>query len=369
MFRSPIYSIHARLGAVFADYEGWEMPSHYGDFRGEHLKVRSGVGIADVGHRAQIRMTGEDRKVFLNRMVTNDVYVLEEGMGAYAAMLTHNGKMIFDMNVYCFQDSLLVDVEPQNREKAYQNLDKYIIADDVHMEDVTEQLGTICVQGPQSTELISAVLNMQLPDLGENHYAAAEFGDWELTIARTIYTGEIGYHIFAPVDSLEPLWNALCKDGHSDATPVGLEALDALRIEAGIPKYGPDMDENIMPPEAGLEERAINYEKQLTSPDGSGCYVGQETIAMIKYRGRVNKHIVGLEIECDLPPVKGEQLFKDDKQVGVITSAIFSPLLEKTVALGYVHRKYTDPGNELLISIDGTEKRAQVVALPFYSRS
>lgn len=180
-----------------------------------------------------------------------------------------------------------------------------------------------------------------------------------LLIARTNRTGELGYDLYVPIGHTSALWAALIeRGGPFGVRPVGLDALDVLRVEVGIPRYGAEMDDRIIPVEAGITERAVSFTK--------GCYIGQETVAMITYRGRPNKLLVGLRIEGETVPADREKILKDEQEVGWITSGVRSLSLGGIIALGYVKRNYTEPGSHLTVAAGGQPVAAEVVALPFY---
>lgn len=360
MKHSPLYDIHRPLHSTFGEVAGWEMPDHYGDPMAEHNAVRTGVGLIDLSHRGVLRITGPDRVTFLHNLVTNDIRSLSPGMGCYATILNPKGRIVADMRVYVLRDSLLLDTEPELPEKLYTTLDRYLIADDVVLENVTERVGSLGTYGPHSSTFVRTLFGIELPE-EEHHFILRDFGGGTLLIARNEMTGEVGYDLFAPMEVLVGLWETLCEKGRSmGIRPVGLHALNTLRIETGIPRYGVDMDEEIIALEARLEQRAISFTK--------GCYIGQEVVARATYRGHVNRLLSGLQVEGETVPSRGDKVFDDDREVGYITSAILSPTFNRPIALAYLRREVGDPGSRLSITVEGTAIPAEVVALPFYKR-
>jgi folate-binding protein YgfZ len=291
-------------------------------------------------------------------MVTNDVKGLKPGQGCYAAITNAKAKMLSDCRIYALADSLLLDLEPEAVQKIKQHLDRYIIASDVTIEDLTERFGLLSLYGPQSPEHFKKALG--LTALPETEYACLEapFQSKGLIVARNEITGEMGYDIFIPVEILPPVFQTLISTG---AKLVGQEALKILRIEAGIPQYGVDMDESHFPMEAGLTEQAISFTK--------GCYIGQETIARADTQGRMNRYLMGLEMEGPAIPQKGLAILKDGRTIGSITSAVRSPGLSKIIALGYLYREFAKPGTGVSVAVEGGSQTATVVALPFYKRA
>jgi glycine cleavage system T protein len=361
MKHSPLYDIHRTLHATFVEVAGWEIPDHYGDPIAEHNAVRTGVGLIDLSHRGVLRITGPDRVTFLHNLVTNDIRSLSPGTGCYAAILTPKGRIIADMRVYVLQDALLLDTEPELPEKLSTTLDRYLIADDAVLENVTGQIGALGVYGPHSSTFVGALFGIELLEK-EHHVVLCDFRGATLLIVRNEITGEVGYDLSAPVETLPGLWETLYERGGAmNIRPVGHHALNTLRIEAGIPRYGVDMGEEVIALEARLEQRAVSFTK--------GCYIGQEVVARATYRGHVNRLLSGLQVEGETVPSKGDKVFADDREVGHITSAILSPTCNRPVALAYLRREVSDPGSRLSITVEGTAIPAEVVTLPFYKSS
>jgi len=357
MKTSPLHNIHTALRANFADYAGWEMPLSYGNPVAEHLSVRSGVGILDLSHRGKIKATGRDRVKFLHNLVSNEVNDLKPGEGNYSALLNSRGRLLADFRLYMMEDYVLLDVDAENSPKLVKELTRYIIVNQVKLEDVSDSLGLVSVQGPKSSELLGLILGERMPDLAEYHHVRRGFDGFELTVVKTGYTGEIGYDIFTPVEGTLPLWNALFEKGKGyGPTPVGLAGLDSLRIETGLPRYGVDMDENYIASEAGLE-KAISYSK--------GCFVGQEVVGRVKFRGHVNRLLVGMQVDGDAAPAKGAKIYDGDQEIGHVTSSLLSPSLKRPLAMGYVRREFIEPGSKVSVEIDGGRVSAEVVELPF----
>lgn len=352
-------NIHKSHGARFVEYAGWDIPADYGDAVEEHLSVRKNAGLIDLSYKGKLMMTGQACVKFLQGLVTNDVANLGEGKGTYAAILEVKGKILADMEIYSQQEGFLICVEPENRDKTFQLLNKYKIGSAVTIDDVTESIGLLSVHGPKVLQILSQALYLTIPPLTENSFCRGEFeGRW-LIIARTGSTGEEGYHLFHPVEGLPALWEVLWKAGEDcELAPFGLEALESLRIEAGIPRYGRDFDETVLPQEASIEKRAVSWTK--------GCYVGQEPVSRVYHRGRVNKRLVGLLLSGEEVPRKGDALStKDQSEAGHITSSVFSPSLKRVIALGYVKKDYWEPGTALSALVNGAHQDAVVVELPF----
>jgi len=352
--------IHKSLGANFIDQAGWSAPLSYGDELSEYKAVRENVGIIDLSSRGKLRLSGKDHLKFLQGMLSNDVMKLEEAKGMYATVLTVKGRMISDMRVYRERESVLLDLEPGLNEKLSQLLTKFRLSYKADIDDITESTGLLSIQGPQSGKLLELLLEEKIPQMEEYNFTQKEFAGHDLTIIKVNRTGEEGYDIYLDNDGLEVIWGTLMKKGEKlNIKPFAYNALNTLRIEAGIPLYGADMDENNIPIEAGLWN-ALDFEK--------GCYIGQEVVARIKWRGHVNWHLTGFQSEGELAPQIGGEIFSGERKIGRITSSTFSPGLNKPLSLGYIRREYKDAGTKVVIKAsDSRELQAEVSDLPFYN--
>ena len=466
MARLTLHEFHHGLNASFADLNGVEVVSHYGDPLAEHTALRNTAVVLDLSFRGRLCVTGSDRLRFLNGQVTNDVKSLSPGEGCYAALVTAKGKMQSDLNIYCLTDELLLDFEPGLGQAVAQLLEKYIIADDVQVVDAAPHYGLLSVQGPKAeavvcalglfgglfslapreeistqpkptpnpsggaerapatltasssppgrgqgwveAETICAKLSKPLQfvkttdaTLGEiylmnhprvrwAHLVASPARSDLLPLPATQERGEgrgegqlhhspsspqpsppsaggagestrvAGFDLFVPTNSLGAVADKLIAAVKAaGGRACGWQALETARIEAGIPRFGADMDETNIPLEAGLDNRAISFTK--------GCYIGQEVIARIRTYGQVAKALRGLRLANDLEtlPAKGDKLFHAGKEVGYITSAVASPTFKANIALGYVRREHNQIGTELTLRLADGESHVKIVALPF----
>jgi folate-binding protein YgfZ len=385
----PLREFHQNLGAQFTIVNGAEAVAHYGDATAEHTALRETAGVLDLSFRSRLCLTGADRVRFLHGQVTNDVKKLRAGEGCYAALVTAKGKMESDLNIFCLSDELLLDFEPGLTRKISQRLEKYIVADDVQVVDVAPHYGLLGVQGPKAEAVVRGLaLFAEIPNarltlakiseasLGEiylmNHQrltgsagilpaSASDAPDAKApSPLRSVGALHNGFDLFIPSAALAGFAGKLVAAAKSiGGRACGWTAFETARIEAGIPRFGADMDETNLPIESGIETRAISYTK--------GCYVGQEVINRIHSIGHVNRELRGLRLADDLEalPVKGEKLFKDGKEVGYITSAVASPTLDANIALGYVRREVNAAGTELILGSGTAQNRAKIVGLPF----
>lgn len=327
----------------------------------EYTSLRETAGVLDLSSRGRICLTGADRVRFLHGQVTNDVKKLRAGEGCYAALVTAKGKMESDLNIFCLQDELLLDFEPGLTEKISQRLEKHVVADDVQIVDVAPLYGLLSVQGPKADVVISSVsLFSELPGKEFQSKKISDAALGEVYLMNHPRLGLAGFDLFVPTGSLDAATEKLIAAARRvGGCACGLDSFEAARIEAGIPRFGADMDETNIPIECGIESHAISYNK--------GCYIGQEVINRIHTMGHVNRELRGLRLADDLKtlPAKGEKLFRDGKEVGYVTSAIKSPALNANIALGYARREANEIGTDLVLRTNTGESRAKIVPLPF----
>jgi folate-binding protein YgfZ len=299
------------------------------------------VALADLSHRARWIVNGADAVRFIHGQCTNDVNGLKVGEGCYACFLTPKGKVRGDALIYRLREDLGIELDSAHAESLRQSLEKFIIADDVQIEDVTQAIRQGLVLGPNAAEFLrqhfpGAVLPATL------YECAFQPGEWsgDVGICRTYRADAPGYELFAAAADFDRIWS-----NWTQAAPSILDAetLEVLRIEAGIPKFGVDMDENTIPIEAGLESLAISYTK--------GCYIGQEVISRIHSLGHVNRHLAKLRLAAATPlPQHGDKIQVDGRDIGQVTSAVYSPRYGSGLALGYVRREHATAGTKVSIN-------------------
>ena len=373
-----LHEFHHSLGAQFVELNGAEVVNDYGDWLAEHAALRESAGVIDLSFRSRICLVGADRIRFLHGQVTNDVKRLQAGEGCYAAITTAKGKMESDLNILVLAEELLLDFEPDLTEKISARLEKFIVADDVQIVDAAPHYGLLSVQGPKaesvirSLELFSIIPTKPLDSvkisdamLGEiymvNHACLdGTYGRADSPLAVGGAHGvtrptNYGFDLFVPNNSLGAVADKLiAATKQIGGRAVGWQAFEIARIEAGIPRFGADMDETNIPLECGIESRAIVYNK--------GCYIGQEVINRIHSVGHVNRELRALRLATDLEllPQKHDRLFHAGKEVGYVTSAVKSPAFGN-IALGYVRREANQIGNELMLRTAAGESAVKIV--------
>ena len=359
---SPLHQALGELGAAYSEVAGRAVVRHFGDTLGEYNAVRETVGVAERGDRARIRMWGKDPAKMLHGMITNDLLKAPEGQGVYAAMLTAKGRTLAELRAFRRPGEVLMEIPREALAGTVEHLRKFVPPMFARWGDVSDEVGELGAYGPNAAALVERVLGVDVSGMAEDGFLAAEFGGVAVMVAGTRYVGnETGFDLFAPVAALPALWAALLAPGDLGVRPVGLAAIETLRIEAGRPRYGADLSEEVIPTEAfeetGMMGRAISFTK--------GCYTGQEVIVRIAHRGHVNRHLRGFLLGDGPAPAVGTPIFRADtgKEAGRLTSVAFSPMMGQAVALGYARREL-EPGAEVLIgAADGPA--AKVVRLPF----
>ena len=305
----------------------------------EYRALTEGCGLVDRAGRGRLALTGADRREFLQGQITQDVETLEPGHGRYAALLTHKGKMLSDMRVLDVGDELLLSCERAGLQEIFNMIRRYKLGADVELHKRTREMGELSLIGPDARRVAGA--DALGPDEHDN--VRARIGEHDAILVAT----DLGVDVFCAAEATEGVRGALLAAG---AVEVGEAAAELVRVESGRPRYGIDLDDNVIPQEAGLNERAVSFTK--------GCYVGQETVARLFYRGKPNRHLRGLKLSAEVEP--GTPLLLGEKEVGRVTSVAVSPALGP-IGLALVRRQ-AEPGSTIAAGEDAT---AEVVELPF----
>jgi folate-binding protein YgfZ len=305
----------------------------------EYRALTEGCGLVDRAGRGRLALTGPDRREFLHGQITQDIETLEPGHGRYAALLTHKGKMLSDMRVLDLGDELLLSCERAGLQEIFNMIRRYKLGADVELHKRTLEMGELSLIGPDARRVAGAA------ELGpdEHDNVRARIGEHDAILVAT----DLGVDVFCAAEATEGVRGTLLAAG---AVEVGEAAAELVRVESGRPRYGIDLDDNVIPQEAGLNERAVSFTK--------GCYVGQETVARLFYRGKPNRHLRGLKLSAEVEP--GTPLLLGEKEVGRVTSVAVSPSLGP-IGLALVRRQ-AEPGSTIAAGEDAT---AEVVELPF----
>lgn len=393
--RSPLHDRHVALGAAFTDFGGWQMPVRYASDLAEHHAVREAAGLFDISHMAEFLVTGEPSGAFLDYALSGDHSGMRVGKAKYSLVLTEDGGIVDDVIVYrTAEDRYLVIANAGNRDAVAEALRLRAarapvaasflaprerregtssfffvpgVSDTAQIEDVTDQLALVAVQGPAAQAILEATTEIgevtpAFSDLGYYAWAAGSFDGEPLFIARTGYTGEDGFELLVPHRAAGALWDALLAAGAPRGlVPAGLAARDTLRLEAGMPLYGHELSLETTPAQAGLARSVA---------DGKPDFVGKRAPQASDADSRV---LVGLVSEGRRAGRAGYPVVDPSADgapaVGEVTSGALSPTLGHPIALAYIDPAVSAPGTELAIDVRGTLIPASVTTLPFYRRT
>jgi folate-binding protein YgfZ len=292
-----------------------------------YVALRERSAWLDLSTRGKIRVSGDDRARLLHAMTTNHVQQLKPGGGCYAFFLNAQGRILGDVNLFCFEDHFLLDTEPETRHKLFEHLDRYIIADDVTLSDETDRISTIGVEGPEAAQALAKLCS----PIPQTPYSTLTCG--ESTVARVDSTGAGGFFLFTSASDKPRLIRDLELAGAVAATP---EAATIVRLENGRPRYGEEITERFLVQETG-QLQAISFNK--------GCYLGQEIVERVRSRAQIHRILRRLEIDSSEVPPAGTKF-----EGGEIVSAVLSPALGKVVAMAYLRTQNSEPGTELTIA-------------------
>jgi tRNA-modifying protein YgfZ len=358
--RSPLHDLTSQAGAVLVERAGWELPAHYGDGQGEYRQARQGAAVFDLSSRGKVEVAGGDAAAFLHNLSSNDINGLAVGAGCEAFFATSTAKAVDFARVYHVllhdgRDAFWLDLEPGRGEKLIQHLDHFLISEQVEFADRTREFAHIHLAGPRARDVLERALVDDVPDLGPLQHMVRTFGASSHShIRRNEPLALPGYDVVC-LGALAPdVWARLVNAG---AKPAGLDAYELLRVEAGTPIYGVDIDENRFIVEVGRTASAISYNK--------GCYLGQEPVVMARDRGQVQRAFLGLRLSGSAPVPAGSKVLRDGKEVGVTTSSVVSPALGAPIALAYIKRGNQEPGTVVEVEAGGEKRTGEVTQLPF----
>lgn len=337
---TPLINEHRSAGASLANFSGCLLPESFSGFEAEYNAARESVAIFDTNWHAVITLAGPDRVRYLNAVVSNNIQSLEEGHGIYALLLNPQGHILAELEVFNLPDRLLVLSHASVRERTVATLDKFIIMDDVELEDLTDQVGSFAIEGPRAAAIVQQACGVSLEELPEMGVRDTAVELIPCHLLKRSHFGQPGAQIIARRDRLAFLWQKLLAAVRARAgEPIGMLALNSLRLEAGIPWFPVDFDDRVIPHEAALEETHLSFTK--------GCYTGQEIVERVRSRGHVNRHRVRLQFSTSAPPFVGTKLLAGGAEVGIVTSAAFSPAAGVAIGMGYVRREHYAPGSPL----------------------
>ena len=352
---TPLRDCHARWGAKFTEFGGWEMPVRYKGIVHEHKHTRSAVSLFDTCHMGAFLLKGSRARDDVARLISSAVERIRVWGCRYGLLLNEAGGILDDVIAYCLEeDAYMLVVNASTTERDAEWVRDYL-SPGTAFHDVSEETAKIDVQGPRSLEVLSDWTDIPIRQLAYFHFQRGKLWEFEVLLSRTGYTGELGYELYAAPSAVETIWTRLLE--HPLVEPAGLGARDTLRLEMGYPLYGQDMDERRTPLEAGLA-RYVAWNKD---------FIGRDALLRQRAEG-IPQSLVGLLLEGRRAARHGFPILRDGIRCGEVTSGSFAPSLGRAVSLGYVPWAHRAPGTRFEILSGRRTLRAEVVALPFYKK-
>lgn len=358
--QTPFHAWHAANGGRMVEFGGWHMPVQYSTIVEEHNVVRNSAGLFDISHMGRLRFSGDDACSFLDYLLTNDVAKLNVGQVRYSLVCKQNGGVLDDVLVYQLPDSYMLVVNASNRTKIVDWIGEHISSFSVDFEDQTLSHAMIAVQGPKAVDILAA---MGAGSASEHRYysaSAMSVAGMDALVSRTGYTGEDGFELIVPSEKGMELWSRTLEAGQAFGVQAcGLGCRDTLRLEAAMPLYGHELNEETDPLTAGL-----GFAVKLEAAD----FIGRTALTTIA-GSPTGKVRVGMELDGKRIAREGSGILFENEPVGEVTSGTFSPTLQKTIAMGYISQALSEVGTKVDVDIRGKSHAAKIVALPFYKRA
>ena len=357
--RTPLHDVHIALGAKMVPFAGFEMPVQYpAGITAEHKSVRENVGLFDVSHMGEFMIRGPQAIDFANYVTTNDVAALAVGQAQYSTILNEGGTIVDDCLVYRFPDHLMMVVNASNKDKDLEHIKAYMGRFDCSIEDVSDRIALLALQGPRAQEVMARFTDVNLDDIAYYHFQVATVaGVPGVILSRTGYTGEDGFELYFDASRAVEMWNALMSEG--SVTPAGLGARDTLRLEMGMALYGNDIDDGTTPYEAGLGW-LVKLKK--------GDFVGKEALERQKAAG-IPRKLVGFTMPDRAFPRHGYPVWCNGAASGEVRSGTMSPTLGIAIGTAYLPLAAAKEGTEFEVEIRGKHLPAVVQKMPFYKNA
>lgn len=356
--KTPLYQVHEKLKGKIVPFAGYLLPVQYEGVIAEHLAVRYDAGLFDVSHMGEITFKGKGALKTLNHILTNDFTNMPIGKVRYSLMCTEDGGIIDDLLVYKLdEDDYYVVVNASNRHKDFEHMKNNILEDTI-IEDISDKVSQVALQGPKAKDIMLEILKEE--DLPLKYYTLKNHVDIEgmdCLISYTGYTGEDGYEIYTANENIEKLWNLLMQKGKKyNLTPCGLGARDTLRLEAGMPLYGHEMDDKVSPFETDLGFGVKMNKEEFIGKKG------------IEAKGEPKIKRVGLKIIDKGVLREHQDIYVGDKIVGHTTSGTFSPLFKTSIAMALIDKEYSNLDSVVEVDVRGRKLKARIIELPFYKK-
>lgn len=363
MLTTPLNDEHILLGAAFTDFGGWNMPVRYGSDLDEHHAVRNSAGLFDISHMGELRVTGPDAAKFLDEVLVSHISILKIGQAKYTMICAQDGGIIDDLIVYRLADEdFMVVANASNRHAVLIAMqDKAEFGFKLDLQDQTEEWALIAVQGPSAVEILQSIVGTDLKAMPYYWIEQTNFDDLEIMVAKTGYTGEDGFELFVPDSQAVEIWREILKRGEGKIVPCGLACRDTLRLEAGMPLYGHELNTEITPFAANLG-RVVAFDK--------GEFISRAELFKASNLPPKTK-LYGLKGEGRRAARADYEIFLpgSEQPIGKVTSGALSPTLGYPVAMAYLDGALDLPlGSKLEADVRGTRVPYEVVKLPFYKR-
>lgn len=364
LLKTPLHQWHVDQKGRMVDFAGWSMPVQYSSIIDEHHQTRNAIGMFDVSHMARLFFSGEGVDQFLDKLTTRRVANVECGKIRYSLMTNETGGILDDVLIYHLPD---LNNEPfhmmvanaSNREKIVNWIQSHLGDSGIQLKDRTTETAMIAVQGPKANEAVSKLSDLNPDSLSYYTGATTKVCGEEAIVSRTGYTGEDGCEIICDNEHALKIWNEVFAKSQSvGGGATGLAARDTLRLEAGMPLYGHELNENINPAQTDLK-----FAIQMKNRD----FVGRSSIATAR-KDKSLRVRIGLELEGKRAAREECKIFVDDQDVGVVTSGTYAPTLEKSISMAYIDQAHTAIGTPVIVDIRGKSHPAKVVEVPFYKR-
>lgn len=341
---SPLIEEHRAAGAQVAQIEGCTLPARFSTIETEFAAGREKAALFDTSWQATWSVGGRDRVQYLHNITSNDIKSLAEGRGTLALLLNPQGHILAELEIYALVETLLARSHISLRERTLATLKKYIIGSKVTIEDLSDSTGSIAVEGPCAAHVVRQACGLDVEAFADLAIQDVQVEGAACRLVRRSHFGQTGAEWIAPWAALPAIWNKLLREIRAvGGQPIGMEALNALRLEAGVPWFPADFNEAMIPHEAAVENTHVSFNK--------GCYTGQEIVERVRSRGHVNRKRVSLTFSTRTAPSIGTKLRAGGAEVGAVTSAAFSPAADTSIGMGYVRREQFAPGS--VVEFDG----------------
>jgi aminomethyltransferase len=361
MKKTPLYENHVALNAKIIDFGGWAMPVQYTNVIEEHKNTRCAASLFDICHMGEIEVKGPQALDLLQLVLTRNLQKQEIGQIKLSALLNHEGGIIDDLTIYKIDQDyymLVTNASTKDRDWQWINNIRQEKNFDCSLEDISDQMGKLDLQGPRAEEILQTLTFFDLHSLRFYRFMELKVMGKPAIISRSGYTGEDGFEIYAPASIIGEVWNKLLEAGlNVGLKPAGLGARDTLRLEAGMMLNGQDITEVTSPLEVPYGW-LVDLDKE---------FIGKSTITELKNSG-LKKKLVGLEMTGRGIARHGYKVFQGDKEIGIVTSGTFTPTLNKAIGLAFVDIKFSAPDTEISIAIRDSLCPAKIVKIPFYKR-